>query len=54
MSRAHQGKGDDKYVLPSLRRMKIEKNEKTGAVLNIEVSESGDHLAVSYNNLMKK
>lgn len=48
--KSNQGKNDEKYIVPTLNLVQKHKQEKRAAVLNIEFSEGGEHLAVSFNS----
>mgnify|MGYP000848290117 FL=1 len=48
--KSNQGKNDEKYIIPTLSLVQKHKQERKAAVLNIEFSESGEHLAVSFNS----
>jgi WD40 repeat protein len=48
--KSNQGKNDEKYIIPTLSLIQKHKQDKKAAILNIEFSESGEHLAISFNN----
>lgn len=52
MSKAMQTKTDEKYCPLNLGKAKREKDEDGQAVLNIELSENGEYIAVSYQKLV--
>jgi hypothetical protein len=48
--KSNQGKNDEKFIVPTLSLIQKYKQERRAAVLSIEFSDSGEHLAVSFNN----
>ena len=49
-----QGRGDEKYSLPSLKIVVKEKGEDGWSIVGIEISENGEFMAVSFHNLTNK